>query len=142
MSDLVRVRDWRARLSDLIEERRRLPFSDQNNCGVFAVDCIMAMTGMDILKPFRDQLATTKTIAEGLLLLRNAGYAQPPDFIAAHLDEIPPSAARAGDVMMFNYEGGLGWSCGIVNGERVTVMGLQGLGTVSRSDALRAFRVP
>jgi hypothetical protein len=138
VSNLKRVRDWRVRLSDAIEARRRIPFSEENNCGVFLFDCIAAMTGVDIFKPYRGQY---KTIVEGIALLRRAGYADLCAFLAEHLEEIHPSQARSGDLMAFPSER-TGWSGGVVNGERVTVLALEGLATVSRDIAARAFRVP
>lgn len=135
---MKRYPDWRSRLHDLIEERRRLPFSEKNNCGVFVFDCIQAMTGVDIFAKFRGKF---ESIAEGFVLLRRAGYEDLPAFFNAHFPEVHPSTARAGDVMLFHL-GDLGWACGIANGERVTVMAREGLGTVARSQALKAFRIP
>lgn len=138
MTALRRVRDWRARLSDLIEDRRRIPYSEENNCGLFLADCIQAMTGVDLAAEFRGKF---RSVAEAIILLRKAGYPDLCVFAAAHLDEIPPAMARAGDIMAFPSEQS-GWAGGVVNGERVTVMGEAGLGTVSRIDAARAFRIP
>ncbi len=135
---LARVRDWRARLSDTIEARRRIPFSEENNCGLFLADCVAAMTGVDLAADYRGKF---KSLAEGIILLRKAGYPDLCSFLTHHLEEIPPALARAGDVMAFPTEQ-TGWAGGIVNGERVTVMNEAGLGTVSREMATRAFRVP
>lgn len=102
-------------------------------------DCLAAMTGgVDIVAEFRGKF---RSLAEAMILLRRAGYADLCVFLASHLEEIPPTMARAGDVMAFKTEPS-GWACGVVNGERVTVMGLDGLGTVPRDNAMRAFRVP
>lgn len=138
MSEIKKVRDWRARLSNVIEERRRIPFSEENNCGLFLADCIAAMTGIDLAASLRGKF---KNRAEALVLLRQAGYADLPAFLAGHLVEIHPSFARAGDVMAFPSDE-TGWAGGIVNGERVTVLSPNGLGTVSRDQAMRAFRIP
>lgn len=134
---LKRVRDWRARLSDVIEDRRRTPFDEIKNCGVFLADCVFAMTGVDLAAKYRGKY---KSVAEGIILLRRDGYHDLCAFLEKHLDEIPPAMARSGDVMAFVTD--LGWAGGIVNGERVTVMSESGLGTVSRNGATRAFRVP
>jgi len=138
MSALKRVRDWRARLSALIEARRRTPFSEQNNCALFLADAVAAMTGVDLAKTYRGQFST---LAEGIALLRRAGYFDLCAFLAEHLDEIHPSQASAGDLMAFPSQMS-GWAGGIVNGERVTVMTEAGLGTVARTAAMRAFRIP
>ena len=138
MTDLRRVRDWRRRLSDVIEERRRVPFTEENNCALFMADCVAAITGVDLAADYRGKF---KSLAEAIILLRKAGYADLCEFLTQHLDEIPPALARAGDVMAFPTEQ-TGWAGGIVNGERVTVMSEAGLGTVSRDLAARAFRIP
>lgn len=138
MTDLKRVSDWRTRLSSVVEERRRIPFSEENNCGLFLADCIAAMTGVDLAADYRGKF---KSLAEGIILLRKAGYPDLCAFLAKHLDEIPPALARAGDVMAFPTQQ-TGWAGGIVNGERVTVMSEAGLATVSRDLAARAFRIP
>jgi hypothetical protein len=142
--------DWRARLSAAIEEARRRPMEvhagdpsrtslvdgSHYHCGMFVADCILAMTGGDLAAGYRGM-----TLREAYVTLQADGYADLPAFAAAHLEEIHPSRAVAGDVAMFPTEG-TGWGAGIVNGERVTVLRLDELGTVSLDSAVRAFRVP
>lgn len=139
MTAITRVRDWRSKLSTAIEDRRRVPFSEKNNCGIFLADCIIAMTGVDIFEQWPDRF---RSRAEALVLLRKAGYADFCVLLAKYFEEIHPSQARAGDVMAFPTEDQTGWAAGVVNGERVTVLNPAGLGTVSRDGATRAFRVP
>lgn len=136
MSKAKKLRDWRARLSSTIEARRRIPFSEKNNCGVFLADCVSAMTGDDPFASLRD-----RTRAESLAVLARAGFPDFPTFIASHFDEITPSFAAVGDIMAFPSDE-TGWAAGIVNGERVTVLSPAGLATVSRNIGARAFRVP
>lgn len=132
---MARRTDWRSQLATFVEQRRR---ADAGDCGLFVADGIMAMTGVDLAARYRGRYAT---IAEGVELLRADGYADLCAFAAAHLIEVHPSQARAGDVMAFpSVE--TGWALGLVNGERVTVPRGNGLGTVSREGATRAFRVP
>lgn len=137
MTQLMRVRDWRGKLAAAIEARRRVPFSDEANCALFMADAVRAMTGVDLAASFRGQF---KTIAEGEALLQQAGYADLAAYLAAHLIEIAPPFARAGDLMLIWLDG-LGWAGGVVNGETVTVVGLKGLASVSRLDGKRAFKV-
>jgi len=138
MTEIKRVRDWRSRLSAVIEARRRQPFTEENNCALFLADCVEAMTGVDLAADYRGKF---RSLAEAIILLRKSGYPDLCAFLEKHLDEIPPAMARAGDVMAFPTEQ-TGWAGGIVCGERVTVLALSGLGTVSRDDAMRAFRIP
>lgn len=136
---MKRLKDWRARLSDEIERHRRMPYDEaQNNCGLFAADCIKAMTGVDLAESLR---ARFSTLDEALALLRDMGHPDLCAFAAAHLQEVHPVFARAGDVMAFRSEP-TGWALGIVSGERVTVQRPDGLGTLPRSAAEKAFRVP
>lgn len=138
MIQFQRKRDWRAALATLIEERRRVPFSDANNCALFLADCIEAISGVDLAKAYRGRFTT---IEEGVALLKAAGFDGLPGFLAEHFAEVHPAMAQAGDIMLFPSEIAE-WAGGIVNGERVTVLTPQGLGTVSRMAAVRAFRVP
>lgn len=131
---MTRVRDWRKRLSDTIEARRRMPFSDQNNCAEFVAQALTAMGGPDILASVRGKY---RTIPEGLVLLRQQGHDGLCGLLASFFAEIPPALATAGDIACVADD-----AIGIVNGERVTVMSEQGLGTVARTDMKRAFRVP
>jgi hypothetical protein len=133
---LTRARDWRARLSTLIEQRRRVPYTEEVNCALFMADAVLAMTGQDLAAPFRGKF---KTLAEGDALLKASGFADLPSYLAAQFEEINPVLARVGDLMLFEVE--QGWGGGVVNGERVTVLSLNGLGTVRRSQGKRAFRV-
>lgn len=129
---------WRRRLAALLEERRRQPASAANNCGFFAADAVLSMTGVDLAAAFRGQ--TYNTLAEAVAALKAAGHDDICAFAAAHLDECHPVRARVGDLMAFPADE-TGWALGVVAGERVTVLTARGLGTVSRLDGRRAFRV-
>lgn len=135
---IARRVDWRRRLNALLEDRRHAPATATNNCGFFAADAIEAMTGVDLAMPFRGQ--SYETLAEAVAALQSQGFVDICAFAAAHLKECHPSRARTGDLMAFPSEQ-TGWALGIVNGERVTVMTERGLGTVSRMEGQRAFRV-
>lgn len=136
---MKRVTDWRARLSAVHEERRRAPHQyGEHDCGLFAADCILAMTGVDLAASFRGRY---RDAAGAERLLAAAGYADLCDLAAAYLEEIPPAMARMGDIMAF--PGEVAGAClGVVIGERVTVLRPDALGTESRSAAIKAFRVP
>jgi hypothetical protein len=146
---MKRLPDWRSRLAAATEAHRRDASGD---CALKVADAIAAMTGVDLAAPYRGRYTT---IAEGLALLAADGYDDLCAFAAAHLEEVHPSQARVGDVMAFEVDGLVdgavqiagppilpAWSLGIVNGERVTVWRGDGLGTMPRDLAKRAFRVP
>ncbi len=114
-----------------------MPFSDQNNCAEFVSQAVIAMGGQDILASVRGKY---RTVPEGLVLLRQQGHEDLCALLASFFEEIHPAFATAGDIMAFPDPAG-GWSIGVVNGERVTVMAEAGLGTVARGDGKRAFKV-
>jgi hypothetical protein len=135
----ARKADWRSRLSAVVEGKRRLALSfGTNDCALFAADCVEAMTGVDLAARFRGRYSSAD---EAIALLLAEGFTDLCEFVASCLEECAPSLARAGDVMAFQ-SSETGWALGIVNGERVTVLRHDGLGTVSREIAQRAFRVP
>jgi hypothetical protein len=140
MLALRKAPNWRARLSETIEAARRKPFAGDHHCGMFVADCIEAMTGVDLAAGYRGL-----PLVDAYVILRGAGFADLPAFAAAHLEEIHPSRAVAGDVAMFVVDPDAlwrRWAAGIVNGERVTVLRRDGLGTVPLDLATKAFRVP
>lgn len=133
---IARLPDWRSRLAAAIEERRRTPIE---NCGWFIADCVLAETGVDIAAKYRDR---GTTVARGLALLAQDGFTDVCAFLGSWFEEFHPSRARPGDIVAIPNDAS-GWSLGMMNGERVTVpQGRQGLGTIERDLAVRAFRVP
>jgi len=116
-----------------------MPFDEaKNNCGLFVANCIRAMTGVDLAYRYRGRFSSLR---EGLALIREDGYDDLCDLLAARLEEIPAVKAVNGDVMAFS-NNLTGWAIGICNGEMVTVLREDGLGVIRRSVAIRAFRVP
>jgi hypothetical protein len=136
---MKRLTDWRSKLSATIEAHRRLPFAyGRNDCALFVASCVEAMTGVDLAVLYRGRYTSAN---EAMQVLRAAGHDDVCALIALQFEEIHPALARAGDVMAFPAER-TGWALGIVNGERVTVLREDGLGTLSREQATRAFRCP
>lgn len=135
---LHRIPAWRTALHEAVEAHRRVPFEyGRNDCALFAADCIKAMTGLDLASGFR---GSYRSAGGAHRALKRAGH---PDLVAlaAHFfEEIPPMMAGAGDIAAFDTPDG--WALGVVAGERVTVLGLDGLGTLDRLTAAKAFRIP
>lgn len=51
---LVRLPDWHLRFDDLVFSRLRAPFCwGSNDCVLFAADCVLAITGVDLAADFR-----------------------------------------------------------------------------------------
>lgn len=133
MIELKRIRNWRQALSEIIEARRRVPFSDENNCAMFLADCVLAMTGVDLAADYRGKFST---VEEGMVLMRRDGFTDMGAFLAKTLEERHPAFAAVGDITLIDE-----WTGGVIVGDRITVMMPEGLGTLPRDFGKRAFRV-
>jgi len=138
---MKRLRDWRTRLHEVVEARRRAPFSFQEgrDCALFVADCVHAMTGEDPAAQFRGRYTTD---IGAMRVIRNAGFADLGDLVSSQLEEIAPARARVGDVAAVPVESPFGWVLGMVIGEQVIAQDIDGLATFPRSAVIRAFRVP
>lgn len=135
---MERLPDWRSRLSETIEASRRTPFVwGKSDCAIFAADAIRAITGEDIAAGYRGTYSDAKG---ALRALSKACYTDLADMAVAHLPEIPPIMAQAGDIVALQAPE-TGWTLGVVIGERVIGRDLAGLVTIDRAAAERAFRV-
>ncbi len=140
MSELVRLHDWRARFAAEVDRLKHTPFAwGSHDCGPgLAGNLVLAITGVDCAAQWRGSYASP---AEGLARMREAGFDNLGDMVAAMLPEIHPSAARIGDVAAIEVDTPFGYALGVVNGERIFVLREDGMGTVELLDAKRAFRV-
>jgi len=137
MGRLTRLPDWQARLQAwLIEVGGKSFEPGRHDCALFAAGAVAAMTGEDPAAVFRGRY---RTLRGGLRVLRRAGWRDHVAFAAAHLDEINPLMARPGDLAVVPADGGD--ALGVVQGEWVYVLGLQGMGMVPLTSATRAFRL-
>jgi hypothetical protein len=89
---LRRTDDWESRLAEFFRARRDVPFEfGVNDCGLFACDAVLAMTGVDLGAGVRGTYQDTE--GERVALQKIA---------AEHaLEEIPVRMARRGDVVLF-----------------------------------------
>lgn len=138
---MKRLKDWRHRLHAAIEERRRRPFDFASgvDCALMAADCVLAMTGEDLAEPFRGRYSTE---VGAMRVIRNEGFADLADLVAARLEEIDPVRACVGDVAFIPDDSCFGGALGIVIGEQVAVLHIDGIGVVDRTQMSKAFRVP
>lgn len=138
---MKRLRDWRSRLHQAVEERRRDPFSfeEGRDCALFVADCVLAMTGEDPAAQFRGRYTTD---IGAMRVIRSAGFADLGDLVSSRLDEIAPARARAGDVAAVATDSPFGVALGVFIGEQVIARDHDGLATFSRAAVTRAFRVP
>lgn len=134
---MKKLSDWRARLAQTIEAKRRLPIDyGTNDCALFVADCIFAMTGVDLAADIRGRYTSAN---DAVRLIYELGFEDLADLVASRLPEIDPVFAVNGDVAAIESEP-VGWALGIYNGETVTVLTVRGLGVVGRDAVRRAFK--
>lgn len=140
MLELTRLPDWRARFEAEIDAIKHRPFSwEDHECGIGLVgNVVLAVTGHDAAARWRGRY---RSYRGAVRVMRNEGFANVADMVAAMLPEIHPGLARIGDIAAFPDDTALGFSLGIVNGERVFVLTETGMGTMDLLQATRAFRV-
>lgn len=138
---MKRLKDWRTRLHEAVEARRRVPFSFKAgvDCALFVADCINAMTGEDPAAEFRGRYSSD---IGAMRVIRNAGFADLADLVSSRLDEISPVRAQVGDVAFIPDDSPFGGALGIVIGEQIACLHVDGIGSVPRTVMTRAFRVP
>lgn len=135
-----RFHDWPERLGRLVEERREAPFWwGGQDCGMFAADVALALTGADPAAWLR---GTYETEAELDEILRDVGgfeAALARTMAEFGAPECPPAFAMRGDwalVTLGNQE-----MVGVVLGDRIAVTGLDGLRFVPLRMARRCWAV-
>jgi len=132
-----RRKDWRTGLNAELAASARRPFEwGSNDCALFAMRCVEAMTGYNPAAPYAGKY---KTARGAMGVIRRAGHTDLAAFAAAHFAAIHPSAANVGDVAAVSTHEGP--ALGIFGGARIHTMGASGMGTVPRSAAIAAFRV-
>lgn len=139
----MRVENWHRRLDDVLRAAAERPFSwGENDCCLFAADCVASLTGRDFASDVRGKYST----ANGALrVLRDhfsgdvaatvtAIFGQPIAVSQAQRGDI---VAVAGDYVGFDH------ALGVVDlsGRRIAVLTAEGLKRLPRSAASLAWRV-
>lgn len=141
MIELKRLAGWTDRFHEAIEDIRRTPFSwSEHECaGGLAARVVEAITGHDFAVDYR---GTYDSAASAYRVMRRAGFADLGDMAAACLPEYGhPSEAHIGDIGAIPNDGQFKHLLGVFNGARILVLSPEGLGSLDRSVATRAFRV-
>lgn len=141
MAELVRIKGWRGRLNEVLDEYRRTAFDWKAfNCGHLVHKSVLAVTGVSL---GGGVLRRSTSLRTAVSAVRRAGFDNLGDYAASLAPEIHPARANVGDIAAIPHEGPLGYSLGVVGGERIFVIGedIGGLGTVDLLDAARAFKV-
>lgn len=130
--------DWLVRLKDYVTSAARIPYRPgTHDCILFAAGARAAMTGVDVMAPYKGRYST---LEEGLALARSLGHEAPWLSIVADLVEAAPSKAQVGDIVLLDDEDGIP-AMGVVQGESIYVLHRRGLGLVPLLSARRAWRV-
>ncbi|WP_320202474.1 DUF6950 family protein [Agrobacterium rosae] len=140
MTALSRLPDWRIRVEDAITDIKAKPFDwKSHDCVIgLAGRIVLEITGVDLTAQYAGSFENATSAAR---LVRELGFSSVGDLVASRLPEIHPSHAVMGDIAAIAMDGPFGHALGVVNGERVFVLGEHGFGTVDLLDAQRAFKV-
>lgn len=139
----MRVENWHRRLDDVLRAAAERPFSwGENDCCLFAADCVAALTGRDFAAEVRGKYST----AAGALRVLRAHFADDiEDTVTAIFGQaIPAAQAQRGDLVAVpgDYPG-FGHALGVVDlsGRRIAVLTSEGMQRLPRSAASLAWRV-
>lgn len=129
----MRIDGWEKRLDTIIQSNQ--PFEwGANDCCMFAVRCVEAITGVDHGKKYRGY----KTAVGAAKRLEKHGGV---DGIATKCLGEPKSVklAKRGDVIMIN--SGDGYALGVCIGSKIAAVSKGGLTFIPMSQALKAWGV-
>lgn len=132
-----KTRGWEKRLIAYLRECATQPFRPGRlDCGLFFGGAYEAMTGVVIDKPFRGKY---RTIEGAMKIAAKLGFADHVEYVASLLDERDTvlHAQRGDGAVVTDMDGNP--ALGVVQGEMIYVMGLQGIGLVPLTTATRAF---
>ena len=136
---IKRLNDWSIRLDRFIDTHRNRPFVwGENDCCLFAMNCVKQITGEDLAAPFRGY----KDQREALKLLKRCGWVSGIAEAVAEkyeIPEIPALSASRGDVCLFDI--GRGDTLGIRAGEWIYAPGYCGLIAFPMLQAIRSWRI-
>jgi hypothetical protein len=95
---MQRLPEWRARFAAARRAASVRPFAfGTHDCALWARDVVLAITGTDLRAEFPGAYSTA---AEGIRLLRAAGYADHFALVAARFDPMPMPRLRLGDLVV------------------------------------------
>lgn len=136
---IQRLANWPEAFASALEHVQNKPFVwGENDCCLFACNCVLAITGTDLARTFRGY----KNRNEAVVLIAGYGglYKLAATIGEEHgIPEVPTLQARRGDVVLF--EGGEGPALGICIGDKIVAPGDNGLVGYPLLKALHAWRI-
>lgn len=130
---------WEGRLIKYLSECAATSFRPGRlDCALFAGGAIKAMTEFDPTVGMRGKYSTIET---AMKKLNKMGYADHVEYAASMFEDHPaPLFAQRGDLAVVEDMNGFP-ALGIVQGEFIYVMELNGIGLRPLTDATRAFKI-
>ncbi|RMX06707.1 hypothetical protein D8I35_09405 [Corticibacter populi] len=102
----ARLPDWELRLAGLIAQRLPVPFSwGDNDCVLFAADCVAALHGGDPAGAWRGQWHDESTAIRALARQGGLQAAVQAHAAAMGWPEVPPLFAQRGDLVLHRRDG-------------------------------------
>ena len=135
----LKLLGWERNLIEYLREVSAQSFRPgELDCAMFFGGAMLAMTGRDYLEPWKGKY---RTIEQAMEMLSEKGFADHIEYVASYLPELPsPLMAQRGDcAVVRDVEGNP--ALGVVQGENIYVMTLNGLSMTKLETAIRAFRV-
>ncbi len=136
---LERHAQWPEALASGIARAWAKPFTwGENDCCLFACDCVLGITKTDIAKDFRGY----KNIDEAKIILdRFGGVGGVAEAVAQEygVPQITALAARRGDICLI--EAGHGETLGVCAGDHILCPGLKGLVSYPLLQGIRAWKI-
>jgi hypothetical protein len=133
---------WIIPYNEFVDKIRRTQFNwDEIDCGPRFVGALCeALTGVNPAAHLIDRYHDEESALE---LMQDLGFDNLADATASFLPEYDnPALAQMGDIAAILDESSpFGYALGIVNGERIFVLGKKGVGVVNRRHMQRAFKV-
>lgn len=129
---------WENRLTAYIRLAADSPFRPgQLDCALFFAGAVKEIRGDDYVTEWKDKY---KSIAKGKAMLQKMGFDDHIAYAESILETWPtPLMAQRGDGAVIEVDGGD--ALGIVQGEYIYAMGLNGIVIVPLTEAKKAFKI-
>jgi hypothetical protein len=139
---MKRISNWPEALRGFVETKRHEPFVwGQNDCCLFASDCVLAITGDDPAAAL-DLRGTYDSALSANRLMESRGGIEAIVTVAADAHdwaEIAPAFAQRGDVVSFAMPSG--FTLGICLGKQAVFAGADGIVFQDTLNCRRAWRI-
>lgn len=139
---MTRLHDWNVRYHEFIEKMRKVPFKwGTDDCGpAWVGEAVATLTGRD--NPLGKYIGAYRSSNGAYRTMIDAGFSDLKELVAAELGEPQhPSTGYIGDIAVIKDDSKLGYSLGIVNGERVFFRTKTGIGTMDLMECDSIFKV-